>query len=62
MFHQTDIRTLLPGMTPFPADVFSQEQPWLAQHLLPLIGIDLGILRPETGRHRGHDAVPDRAV
>lgn len=47
MFHQTDIRTLLPGMTPFPADVFSQEQPWLAEHLLPLIGIDLGILRPE---------------
>ncbi len=47
MFHQTEIRTLLPGMTPFPADVFSQEQPWLASHLLPLISIDLGVLRPD---------------
>ncbi|WP_422506619.1 enolase [Stenotrophomonas sp. GZD-301] len=47
MFHQTDVRTLQPGLTPFPTDVFAHDQPWLADHLLPLIAIDLGLLRPE---------------
>ncbi|MCF7751988.1 hypothetical protein KQ945_14605 [Bacillus subtilis subsp. subtilis] len=47
MFHQTDVHTLQPGLTPFPGDVFAHDQPWLADHLLPLIAIDLGLLRPE---------------
>ena len=47
MFFQTDIRELQPGLTPFPADVFVPGQAWLAAHLLPLISVDLGILRPE---------------
>lgn len=46
MFHQTDIRSLRPGLTPFPTDVFTADQPWLGRHLLPLISIDLGVLRP----------------
>jgi len=47
MFYQTDIRELQPGLTPFPTDVFAPGQAWLAAHLLPLISVDLGILRPE---------------
>lgn len=47
MFYQTDIRELQPGLTPFPTEVFASGQAWLAAHLLPLISVDLGILRPE---------------
>lgn len=47
MYQQTEVRTLLPGMQPFPGDVFVDDQPWLAAHLLPLLRIDLGVLRPE---------------
>ena len=47
MIHQTELRDLLPGMVPFPTDVFPADQAWLGQHLLPLLKIDLGVLRPE---------------
>ena len=47
MFHQTDVETLSPGLTPFPRDVFASDQPWLSDHLLPLLSIDLGVLKPE---------------
>ncbi|WP_414486371.1 enolase [Stenotrophomonas maltophilia] len=47
MIHQTELSDLLPGMVPFPTDVFPADQAWLAQHLLPLLKIDLGVLRPE---------------
>jgi len=47
MIHQTELRDLLPGMVPFPNDVFPADQAWLSQHLLPLLKIDLGVLRPE---------------
>ncbi|TDB34624.1 enolase [Stenotrophomonas sp. TEPEL] len=47
MIHQTELRDLLPGMVPFAADVFPDDQAWLSQHLLPLLKIDLGVLRPE---------------
>ena len=47
MIHHTDLHDLLPGMVPFPTDVFPADQAWLAQHLLPLLKIDLGVLRPE---------------
>ncbi|KPG86914.1 enolase [Stenotrophomonas maltophilia] len=47
MIHQTELRDLLPGMVPFPTDVFPADQAWLGQHLLPLLKIDLGLLRPE---------------
>jgi len=45
MIHQTELRDLLPGMVPFPTDVFPADQAWLGQHLLPLLKIDLGVLR-----------------
>ncbi|PSD28285.1 enolase [Stenotrophomonas maltophilia] len=47
MIHQTELRDLLPGMVPFPTDVFPADQTWLGKHLLPLLKIDLGVLRPE---------------
>ncbi|OBU69746.1 enolase [Stenotrophomonas maltophilia] len=47
MIHQTGLRDLLPGMVAFPTDVFPDDQAWLEQHLLPLLKIDLGVLRPE---------------
>jgi len=47
MIHHTELRDLLPGMVPFPTDVFPADQAWLGQHLLPLLNIDLGVLRPE---------------
>ena len=47
MIHQTELRDLLPGMVAFPDDVFAADQPWLARHMLPLLKIDLGVLRPE---------------
>ncbi len=58
MFHQTDIHDLRPGLTAFPTDVFAPEQPWLADHLLPLISIDLGILRPELAGTAAHMLCP----
>lgn len=49
MTQQTEVRELKPGLTPFPdaADIFVADQPWLAEHLLSLISIDLGLVRPE---------------
>ncbi|WP_254458763.1 enolase [Xanthomonas sacchari] len=47
MLHRTELRDLLPGMVAFPRDVFPVDQDWLGQHLLPLLQIDLGVLRPE---------------
>ena len=49
MFNQEDITQPIAGLTPFPEPetVFSPDQPWLAKHFLPLISIDLGLLRSE---------------
>ena len=47
MFRETDIKELRRGLTPFPQNIFVDDQPWLADHLLPLLSIDLGILRSE---------------
>lgn len=47
MFHETNIENIRPGLTPFPENIFVEDQPWIAEHLLPLLSIDLGILRPE---------------
>lgn len=47
MHREENIKELRPGLIPFPAHVFVDEQPWLADHLWPLLSIDLGILRPE---------------
>ncbi|MGE6333321.1 enolase [Stenotrophomonas sp. NPDC077659] len=46
MIHQNELRDLLPGMVAFPTGVFPDDQAWLGQHLLPLLKIDLGVLRP----------------
>lgn len=47
MLKEENIEILRPGLTPFPERVFVDDQPWLADHLWPLLSIDLGILRPE---------------
>lgn len=47
MLEETDIKKLRPGLTPFPGNIFVEDQPWLADHLWPLLSIDLGLLRPE---------------
>lgn len=47
MLHETELDQLRPGLTPFPQNIFTDEQAWLYQHLLPLLSIDLGILRSE---------------
>jgi len=47
MFEEENIEELRPGLTPFPQRVFVDDQPWLVDHLWPLLSIDLGILRPE---------------
>lgn len=47
MVFEENLREIKPGMTAFPQDIFVPEQPWLADHLLPLLSIDLGMLRPE---------------
>lgn len=58
LFHETDVRALQPGLTAFPGDVFVPEQRWLAAHLLPLISIDLGILRPHLAGTAAHMLCP----
>lgn len=45
MPHDHSIHELQPGLTPFPDDVFARNQPWLADYILPLISIDLGLLK-----------------
>ena len=47
MFEEENLEELRPGLTPFPEHVFVDDQPWLADHLWPLLSIDLGLLRPE---------------
>jgi hypothetical protein len=47
VFKEENIKALRSGLTPFPDDVFVEDQPWIADHLLPLLSIDLGLLRPE---------------
>jgi hypothetical protein len=56
----TEVRELKPGLTPFPtaADIFVADQPWLAEHLLPLISIDLGLVRPELAGTVVHMVCP----
>ena len=47
MLEEEKIEKLRPGLTPFPEHVFVDDQPWLADHVWPLLSIDLGLLRPE---------------
>ena len=49
MHPRHNITEAITGITPFPEPetVFSPEQPWLAKHFLPLVSIDLGLLRGE---------------
>lgn len=44
-FYEEEISELREGLKPFPEDIFVEEQSWLKNYLLPLISIDLGILR-----------------
>lgn len=46
-FYQEEINELIDGLTPFPEDIFLKEQSWLSHYVLPLISIDLGILRTD---------------
>lgn len=43
-FHKEEISELIEGLTPFPENIFVEEQNWVNNYLLPLISIDLGIL------------------
>jgi hypothetical protein len=47
MLKEENIENLRLGLTPFPEHVFVDDQPWLADHVWPLLSIDLGILRAE---------------
>ncbi len=38
------ISELMEGLTPFPENIFVEEQPWATNYLLPLISIDLGVI------------------
>ncbi len=58
MFNEEKIKKLRPGLTPFPEHVFVDDQPWLADHLLPLLSIDMGILRPELAGRVVHMLQP----
>ncbi len=44
---EENLEQLRPGLTPFPEHVFASDQPWLADHLWPLLSIDLALLRAE---------------
>jgi hypothetical protein len=46
------VTRLRPGLTPYPQNVFAGDQLWLADHLLPLLSIDLGLARPLQPRRR----------
>ena len=46
-FYEEEISELRKELTPFPEDVFVEDQPWLSNYLMPLISIDLGILRTD---------------
>ncbi len=46
-FHKADIKELIDGLTPYPENVFVEEQAWLNNHFMPLISIDMGILRAD---------------
>lgn len=46
-FYEEEISELMEGLTPLPEDVFVEDQPWLSNYLMPLISIDLGILRTD---------------
>ncbi len=58
MFEENEISELHPGLTPFPQGVFVDDQPWLADHLWPLLSIDLGILRSELAGTTVHMLQP----
>lgn len=46
-FCEEDISELKDGLTPFPEEVFVAEQSWLNDCFLPLISVDLGVLRTD---------------
>ena len=46
-FYEVEISELRKELTPFPEDVFVADQTWLSNYLMPLISIDLGILRTD---------------
>ncbi len=46
-FHKEEIKELIEGLTPFPENIFSEDQEWANKHFLPLISIDMGLLRSD---------------
>ncbi len=46
-FYKENISELIEGLTPFPENIFIEEQNWVNNYLLPLISIDLGILKED---------------
>lgn len=46
-FCKEEVSEIEDGLTPFPENIFVAEQDWLDNYLLPLISIDLGLLRKD---------------
>lgn len=60
MHYQENINELNDNLKAFPEaeEVFSEKQPWLKEHFLPCISIDLGELRPEWKDTKVHMVNP----
>ena len=55
-FYQEDIQEPGEYLHPFPQaeDIFVAEQPWLKEHFLPLVSIDLAVLNPDWAGQTVH--------
>ncbi len=45
--NKENVKELMKGLCPFPQNIFIAEQPWLSDYMLPLISIDMGLLRKD---------------
>lgn len=59
-FYQEDIQELNEYLHAFPQaeDIFVAEQPWLKEHFLPLVSIDLAVLNPDWAGQTLHMVSP----
>ncbi len=59
-FYQEDIQEPGEYLHPFPQaeDIFVAEQPWLKEHFLPLVSIDLAVLNPDWAGQTLHMISP----
>ena len=62
MFKEENLKKLRSGLTPLPDHVFVDDQAWIADHLMPVLSIDLAILRPELAGTVVHMLQPICAI